>query len=247
MELGLPAVTGSGHANGPNQTIVRYKIAPEGHDPVAWANIKFGDWNEYELSFRNDPHHKAVAGVTNVKLIDVAEEWGLIPLPDLYSSVIFQGGSAGIRNMFAEVVDSLDDVRILTEHGSPIVHLVFRTHSVPIALAGDGISCLVRWALELASQPDGVILLEEPEVHQHPATLRLLAQAILAATRRGVQVVLSTHSLELIDSLLAQSDEEDLGRLSLYKLNLKDGELLSARRSGPDVRFAREEIERDLR
>jgi AAA15 family ATPase/GTPase len=91
------------------------------------------------------------------------------------------------------------------------------------------------------------VLLEEPESHQHPANLRLAARSIHAAVRRGIQVVSTTHSLEFIDILLAESSDQDLENLSLFRLKLEDGKLVSVRLAGPEVAVARNEIEDDLR
>jgi predicted ATPase len=102
-------------------------------------------------------------------------------------------------------------------------------------------------ALELAALPGGVQLIEEPEVHMHPGAIRLAAQAMLAAVNRGVQIVVSTHSLELIDALLSEATPEQLGRVAVFGLSLKDGVLKYSRRTGEEARFARFEIEADLR
>ncbi len=149
--------------------------------------------------------------------------------------------------MIAEVVPRVKDLEILTEGDMPIVHLVFEDYSVPVAFAGDGVYSLVRLALELASRHQGVVLFEEPEVHQHPAAICQTVRAILAAIRRDIQVVLTTHSLELIDYILAESTDDDLGKLSLYRLQLDDGALSSYRMPGSEVEFARSQIEDDLR
>lgn len=97
-------------------------------------------------------------------------------------------------------------------------------------------------------RPGGVVLLEEPEVHQRPRAIHQSAKAILAAVRREVQVVLSTHRLDLIDALLSemQSDDE-LKKLSVYSLRLKDGCLKRFRVAGSDVAFQRVQIGDDLR
>jgi AAA15 family ATPase/GTPase len=145
------------------------------------------------------------------------------------------------------VFPGVSNVEILTENGEPILHFVFAEYSVPASLAGDGIQSLLRLSLELAASGGGIALLEEPEVHQHPGAIRQSARAILAAVRRQIQVILTTHSLELIDALLAESSDEDLTRLSLYRLQLQDGGLKSSRLPGRDVAFARTQIEDDLR
>lgn len=116
-----------------------------------------------------------------------------------------------------------------------------------MTLAGDGIRTFLQVALNLATLRGGLVLIEEPETHQHPGAIRRTAKVLLAAVRRGVQVVVTTHSLELIDDVLDEADDDDLARLALFNLALRDGELRSARYSGTDVAFARTELERDLR
>ena len=103
-------------------------------------------------------------------------------------------------------------------------------------------------ALELSIRSDGVVLLEEPEVHQHPGALRQSARAVWAAVNRGVQVVISTHSIELIDMLLVEAPTDGLDRLSLFRLALDGtGDLRTSRLTGPQIQSARTEIEDDLR
>jgi predicted ATPase len=169
-------------------------------------------------------------------------------LHELYTKVVQQGRRKEAFGIISEVFPSVQNVEILTEHGEPILHFVFGDHSVPASLTGDGIQSLLRLSLELAAcGTGGVALLEEPEVHQHPGAIRQSGRAILAAVRRNIQVILTTHSLELIDALLAESSEQDLAKLSLYRLQLQDGVLKSSRLAGPDIAFARAQIEDDLR
>ena len=168
------------------------------------------------------------------------------PLDDLYSGAARLGRQDVAKDILREVLPAVRNVEILTEGGKPIVYLVFDEHSVPASLCGDGVLSLLRLSLELASS-GGVVLLEEPEVHQHPGAMRQTARAILAAVRRGTQVILTTHSLELIDALVAVSSEEDLKLLSLYHLVLENGVLKHSRLPGPEVAFSRTQVEDDLR
>lgn len=185
--------------------------------------------------------------IPEVRLIEPRVFERQTPLHKLYTQTVQQGRRNQAKAIITEVVPSVIDLEILTEGDAPILHLVFDNHSVPVAFTGDGVYSLVQLCLELASRPQGVALLEEPEVHQHPAAIRQSVLAILAAVRRDVQVILTTHSLELIDNLLAEASGDDLGRLSLYRLQLKDGLLTSDRTAGADVSFLRTEIESDLR
>ena len=91
------------------------------------------------------------------------------------------------------------------------------------------------------------LVLEEPEVYQHPKAIWQTARALLANMRRGVQTVLTTHSLELIDALLSEASEEDLAQMALFNLRVDDGTLVSSRRAGDEMAFARQDLEKDLR
>ncbi len=195
----------------------------------------------------DSPGFLVLESVPEVHLVEAYPTSLQKPLHELYSKAVQHGRRKEAVGIISEVFPGVQNVEILTEYGEPILHFVFAEYSVPATLAGDGIQSLLRLSLELAASGGGVALLEEPEVHQHPGAIRQSAGAILAAVRRQIQVVLTTHSLELIDAILAESSAEDLGRLSLYRLQLQDGGLQSSRLSGPDIAFARTEIEDDLR
>ncbi len=176
---------------------------------------------------------------------------GSRPVHRQVSALIESGRLKDVIGVLNEVVPGLRDIRILTEHSDatdrPIVHLVFDAYSIPAALAGDGIHALLQLGLELISMSAGTMLLEEPEAFQHPGAMRQTARVILAAVRRNVQVILTTHSLEFIDVLLAEANDEDVEKLSLYRLELNRGRLISVQSLGPQVAFCRGDIERDLR
>lgn len=169
------------------------------------------------------------------------------PLHDIYSEAVTQGRRGAAKAIISAIIPGFDDIEILVEAGKPGVHVVFEDHSVPVALMGDGVRSLVQLALELAARPGGTVLIEEPEVHEHPAAIRQSAKAILQATRRQIQVLLSTHSLDLIDALLAESNEEDRTNFAVYRCMLDDGKLLTTRIPGSEVLLARGSIGDDLR
>ena len=169
------------------------------------------------------------------------------PLHKLYSRTVEKGRRQQVKFVLGQLMPGFRDVEILTEGDTPILHLLFDEYSVPAVLAGDGIHALLRLVLELSALPQGLVLLEEPEVHQHPASVRQCARTIWATVRQGIQVVLTTHSLEFIDILLAEAEDDDLQKLSLFRLKLDDGRLLSSHLPGPDVAFSRQQIEDDLR
>ena len=189
----------------------------------------------------------------DARLIEPSAGANHAPLHRVYSEATRGGGLAYAIDLLREVIDGLVDLRVLTfedEAGdTPILHLDFGTHTVPVAGAGSGVYALVRLALELAAVRSGLALIEEPEVHQHPRALHQSARVLHAAAARGVQVVLSTHSLDLIDSLVASADgEAGLERLRVVRIaRTKDGELRSSVYAGREVAEARDAVGEDLR
>ncbi len=183
--------------------------------------------------------------VPEIRLVDLHMT---VPLHDVFSEAVKAGKRDAVNGLVQEVIPGAQHLEILTDQGKPVLHVVHRDFSLPVALSGDGVRAAVRISLDLAACQHGVVLLEDPEVHQHPGAMRQTAQAILAAVRSDVQVILSTHSLELIDALLAAVESKDeLDKLSLYGLRLDDGCLKSYRLSGPDIAFSRTKVEDDLR
>lgn len=120
---------------------------------------------------------------------------------------------------------------------------------MPAGVEGEGVLAFLRLALELAGPSEGLVLLEEPETFQHPASLVRSARAMVAAVRRGMQLVLTTHSLELVDRLLDEAQARGLptGQLALFNLRLDAGTLLSSRFDGESVLDGRRILDQDLR
>jgi hypothetical protein len=185
----------------------------------------------------------------DVRLVEPRPDITQPPLHRVYSAAVQNGKRREAEEFVRDVLPGFVDLEILTAPDSdqPEVNVVFQSGALPLALAGDGVQALVRQCLELAALKDGLALLEEPEAFKHPAAIRQTARAIVAATKRGVQVILATHSLELIDAIVEASDDAALDNLSLYRLALKDGALKSSRLAGGEVKLLRAQIEEDLR
>jgi energy-coupling factor transporter ATP-binding protein EcfA2 len=187
-------------------------------------------------------------GVPELRLIDQLAETDR-PLHELYSETARLGQSEleRVESIIRDLVPELHSLKILTEGDSPVLSLMYPDRGIPAVLAGDGVHALIRMTLELVGRTAGTRLLEEPEVHLHPGAIYQTMQVVVAAVRRGMQIIMTTHSLELIDALLSLSNNEDLGRMALYRLRLDDGTLKSVRLNGEEISFSRMTIEDDLR
>jgi predicted ATPase len=185
--------------------------------------------------------------VSDVRFIDSYLSTSKTPLHRLFTKAVELGLRKKVNDAVGSIIDGVRDIQILTEEDSPIVYLEFQDHALPVALAGDGIRLLLQMTLELVTRDGGIVLMEEPEIHLHPGAIRQCAAAILAAVKRKTQIVLTTHSLELIDALLSASTDEDLNLMSLYSLKLEEGDLKHFRLAGPEVALSRTQIQDDLR
>lgn len=186
-------------------------------------------------------------GLSTQRFVRLVDPGVFLPLDETFSDVVRAGRIGHVDALLADLIPGYRQLQLLTEAGAVVLHLTTATSTVPVGLAGDGVQAFVQLALETAAAPGGLVLIEEPEVYQHPSALRQTARALVANVRRGVQVVLTTHSLELIDALLAESEKDDLAKMEVLNLALEDGVLRAGRRQGEEIAFARRTLENDLR
>lgn len=225
------------HMGGSNLSISSEFTGGDGETPPTHSPSLFGS-----------PSVPPLSDVAEIRLVEPNNQGRREgTLADLYSWVARRGLRKEAKSIVTDLVPDLEDIEIQTENNNPTVHLVYKNGSLPLAVAGDGVRLLVRLSLELAAPLGGVVLLEEPEVHMHPAALRQCARAIHAAISRGIQIILTTHSLDLIDYLLAEANPSALDLISLYRLQLRDNQLVNYRLSGTEISLARNQVEDDLR
>lgn len=169
-----------------------------------------------------------------------------VDLPALYEQAYVAGRKGEVLALLREILPAVDDFTYLPSG----VHISYAGRgAVPAGVEGEGVLAFLRLALELAGPSEGLVLLEEPETFQHPASLVRSARAMIAAVRRGMQLVLTTHSLELVDRLLDEAQAQGLptDQLALFNLRLDAGKLLSSRFDGESVLDGRRILDQDLR
>jgi energy-coupling factor transporter ATP-binding protein EcfA2 len=184
-----------------------------------------------------------------VRLVDPAPGAYQPPLPKVYSLAVKERRGPWAQELLRKVIPGCRNIEILTDDiEDPVVYVVYEDRSVPVGLAGDGIQVLTRVCLELAGAPGGLVLLEEPEAHQHPRSLMTMSLAITETLKRNVQVVLSTHSLDLIRFLIEHAKKtSQLDSLAVFQLRLDEGKLIWSRIPGADAEVRLESMGDDLR
>lgn len=182
-------------------------------------------------------------------LVDTRPQANEIALHELYSRAVEHGRERECHDLARVLLPRASHLTILSERNKPVLHVVLQGNdgSIPAQLVGDGLHGVLRLALELAAHSGSIALLEEPEAHKHPAAIALTAKLIWAAVVQGVQVILTTHSLELIDHLLLAAPAQHLDQLQVFRMRLDRGQLHAVAVPGVDVKRLRTDIEEDLR
>lgn len=125
--------------------------------------------------------------------------------------------------------------------------LLFADYGLPLDAQGDGARAAFRALTLLGAMKDAPLILEEPECHQHPGSLRRFALALVRlAKTNGVQLFVTTHSAECVAAFLEASREVQSesavfhfalneGAFEARKLDAETVDTLTA--TGTDVRF----------
>lgn len=215
--------------------------AEDGSEAIS-DQVAFGADNRF-LAYTQS--RKYQAPLQYARLIDSTT---VLPLDRTYSAAVRRGTQEHFLALLKAAVPDFEDIQLLTgEDGALELTLQQGGQRSPVGLAGDGVLALVRLSLEVAAAPGGLVLLEEPELHHHPRTLRSTARALVAAVGRGIQVVLTTHSMELVDRILDELTADREQDLAVMPMRLQDGAWHHGRIAGSDVRHARLALEEDLR
>ena len=104
----------------------------------------------------------------------------------------------------------IGDIGIEIKVGRLPHHGTGETDMVSIADVGFGVSRILPVLVALiAAKPGQLVYLEQPEMHLHPRAQVALAQVLAAAAKRGVRVVVETHSsllLLAVQTLVAEGN-----------------------------------------
>jgi energy-coupling factor transporter ATP-binding protein EcfA2 len=224
-------------------TEIEAKTEAGGKTVTTWTAFSFQEnyytfWQKGAAALQDGPQVKFIEPKPGARHASLAK---------VYSDALADGREAELNALIDDVMPRSPRLAVLVDDtNAPVLHFVYGNGTVPVTISGEGIATLARLACELALPAGSTALVEEPEVHQHPRAMRQSARAIVAAARRGVQVVLSTHSLELMDDLL-DALESDLHLMTLYMVAKRKGEVVAARHAGPGAKLLRDSIGEDFR
>ncbi len=116
----------------------------------------------------------------------------------------------------------------------------------PLAYAGDGFRRLLEISATLAESEKGIAAIDEPEAFAHPGLFRLLAGLFRHAAKEGTQVLVATHSIELIRDVLDEL-EDLIDECAVVGLKNDAGTITATTSRGRDARRRVVELGDDLR
>lgn len=102
-----------------------------------------------------------------------------------------------------ELIEGEIQVETSDEYLYPEIKYKFQDIEIPLHRASSTVSELAPLFLYLkyTIQPNSILIIEEPEAHLHPENQRVLAKYLVKLIRKGVNVVITTHSEYLLEQL----------------------------------------------
>jgi energy-coupling factor transporter ATP-binding protein EcfA2 len=141
-------------------------------------------------------------------------------LTDKLSYALTEDRRASILSLLQAIQPTITNVEILTRpnQGAQVWLKDEKTGWMPISTAGDGLRRALHFAAAAATAKGGVLLIDEIESALHRDTLRKIFGHLLSESKAlDVQIFATTHSLEALDAILAESTEES--PLVVYNLS----------------------------
>ena len=224
------------------------KIQAEGIKPKSIGELE--DLGHVVFDIRGNFESRTInnRGLTT-RLIDPAN---VQELAEAYSQLVAKQGLIGrkrLLDLLQLLVPEVGAIEPLAGRDKELyLALVRERNALPLGFEGDGVAAFLQIAIEaILVEPGGLVLIEEPEVFLHPKAISVVASLLLELMREGRQIVLTTHSLELIDSLLGRAAEGDLDQISLFNLRPTAGDTKVVAWPGRQIEHIREKVGDDLR
>lgn len=147
-----------------------------------------------------------------------------------------------------EFDENISDLRII---GNGIGYVpmveVSTGEYVPLSLYGDGMKKALTMLNAIVHTEGGVVLIDEFETALHTSAMEKVFSFVMeAANKSGVQLFLTTHSLEAVDKLL-ESAGEYIDSLRIIRLRKKNGKVFSHVMCGRDALENRKMYDMEIR
>jgi len=181
--------------------------------------------------------HKALAASMVKKIAYIGIESIEIPkfsgvVSDFISTIIDLPAERGTFYQLAqefekELINGEIILQVLDKLRYREIQYAFQNTQIPLHRASSTVSELAPLFLYLKYiiEPGTILIIEEPEAHLHPENQRILAKLLVRLIRRGVNLIITTHSEYLLDQLssfILLSKIASKKRIERYKYNKED-------------------------
>jgi predicted ATPase len=126
-----------------------------------------------------------------------------------------------------EIIKGEVVVRPFEEYHGPDIKYKFKDTEIPLHRSSSTVSELAPLFLYLKYhiEPENILIIEEPEAHLHPQNQLILAKFLVRMIRKGIYVIITTHSeflLEKLSNFIMLSKIEPRERKKRYKYSDND-------------------------
>ena len=164
------------------------------------------------------------------------------------SATIFQDFQLEIIELLQIFEPEITDIEILALRGdTPEIYINHQQlGKCPLSIFGEGIKHLLYIAVNLVKAQNGILLIDELEIAIHTGILtKSFSWLVQWCTKLNIQMFVTTHSLETIDSLL---DATELNpNLTLYRLEKKSAQIKVVKLDREILSIIRDELGQEVR
>lgn len=155
---------------------------------------------------------------------------------EVWENLVHDRSDKKVINYLNRVYDTdVEQLTFIPLENDHELRVLFDDYSSRIDSLGDGFRYMFSLIASIEAFDANTILVEEPENAQHPKTYDEISKILTNyTTEHGLQTFIATHSYEMINSLLESCEGTDT-EVSIYHLNLDDGELETRSLDVPDV------------
>lgn len=146
--------------------------------------------------------------------------------------------------------DTISDLRIIGDSNSlryiPVIENIHGDY-IPLSLYGDGMKKALTMLNAIVNTKNGVVLIDEFETALHTSAMtEVFSFVIESANQMGVQLFMTTHSLEAVDKMLESAGGKKTD-IRVIRLKRKNGKTFSRVMTGQEAVQFRKDYNLELR
>lgn len=155
-------------------------------------------------------------------------------LETLDSSLILTSGSQTLEGQVNRQLEKLTGYRLVVETSGNNHYVKYETHSgkqlYPYNV-GTGVSFVTEVIIACFATPkDGMVIIENPEIHLHPKAQADLIDFMAQIAKSGVQIIIESHSDHIFNGIrrLISQNRLDLSKAGVYNFRQDENGLTRA-------------------